>query len=175
LEDNKILSLFDEDPKQALGILFDKYYGYLSNQVFFILKDEYETEDVLQDLFMELWKKKSLLKNIKSSLKFYLKRAATNRALNKIKGKKPFEELNVEEGVKKRIQQPNLSEIGELELRIENGINSLPPKCKDIFNLSREEGLSYKEIAAKLEISTKTVENQIGKALKILRKKVLVE
>lgn len=175
LEDDKILSLFKTEPKKALGVLFDKYYEYLQVQVFFIVKDEFEAEDIIQDLFLELWKKNKLLSNINSSLKFYLKRAAINRALNKLKGKKVFEDIEEDDRYVKIIQQPNLTEIGELELKIKNGINALPPKCKEVFVLSRENGLSYRQISDQLGISIKTVENQIGKALKILRKKILIK
>ena len=60
----------------------------------------------------------------------------------------------------------------ELEENVTAAINSLPPKCRAVFQLSRYEGLSYKEIAAKMEISVKTVENQMGKALRVLREKL---
>ncbi len=170
-----ILSLFENKPKEGLGALFDKYYDYLSGQVYYILKDVDESEDVIQELFMELWKKHEHLNSINSSLKSYLKRAAINRALNKIKKRKDFFDYDAELELGKSIMQPNLTEISELEERIADGIAELPPRCKEVFVLSREHEKSYKEISIELNISIKTVENQISKALKILRKKVLYE
>lgn len=173
MEDSIILSLFKDNPKKGLSALFDKYYEYLSTQVYFILKDVDESEDVVQELFMELWKKHERLNSINTSLKSYLRRAAVNRALNKIKKRKYFNEVDGVIEMSNSITQPNLAEIDELENVIEKSIEELPPRCRDIFILSRKEEMTYREISEELEISIKTVENQIGKALKILRKKVL--
>jgi len=170
-----ILSLFEKDPKKGLEELFDKYYDYLSEQVYFILKDVEESEDTIQELFIELWNKHEHLNNINSSLKSYLKRAAANRALNKIKKRKYFDDIDSELEIERSVSQPNVSELSELKEIISNVVDELPPRCKEVFVLSREKELSYKEISAKLNISIKTVENQIGKALKILRKKVMYE
>jgi len=173
LEDSAILSLFADKPKEGLSVLFDKYYEYLSGQVYYILNDVDESEDVIQELFMELWSKREHLVNINSSLKSYLKRAAINRALNKIKKRKNFYNYDEDLEIDRSVQQPNLAELSELEIVIEESIEELPPKCKEIFILSREEDKTYREISQQLDISIKTVENQIGKALKLLRKKIL--
>jgi len=170
-----ILSLFEDNPKEALGVLFDKYYDYLSGQLYYILKDVDETEDVIQELFMELWQKHEHLSNINSSLKNYLKRAAYNRALNKIKKRDNFYDYDADLEMERSVGQPNLVEISELQNIISKSIEDLPPRCKEIFVLSRDADKTYREISEELEISVKTVENQIGKALKILRKKVLYE
>ena len=173
MKDELILSLFETEPQKALGLLFDKYFDYLSREVNFILRNEGETEDVVQDLFMELWKKQQHLKNVNISLKYYLKRAAVNRALNKIKKRRFHEEVDEQLEAVRSVKQPNLSEIDDLEKKIKYGIDSLPPRCHIIFVLSRYENKSYKEIAQDLDISIKTVENQISKALKILREKLV--
>ena len=175
MEDKKILSLFVDKPKEGLSELFDKYYDYLSGQVLYILKDVEESEDVIQELFMELWKKHEYLTNINSSLKSYLKRAAINRALNKLKKRKSFYEYDVDIEIERSVFQPDLAEVSELQNIITKSIEELPPRCKEVFVLSREEDKTYREISQQLDISIKTVENQIGKALKILRKKVLCE
>ncbi len=175
MEDSLILSLFENDPRKGLEKLFDKYYDYLSGQVYFILKDVDESEDTIQELFMELWNNHEHLNNINTSLKSYLRRAAANRALNKIKKRRHFSDVDSDLELERSVIQPNISELSELETIISKSIEELPPRCKEVFILSRENELTYKEISNELNISIKTVENQIGKALKILRKKVMYE
>lgn len=172
MKDEFILSLFETDPQNALSLMFDKYFDFLSREVYFVLRNETETEDVIQDLFMELWKKHKHLNNVNISLKYYLKRAAINRSLNQIKKRKYFDEVNEHLDTDRYVKQPNLVEINDLEKKIKIGIESLPPKCHIIFVLSRYENKSYREISEDLDISIKTVENQISKALKILREKL---
>ncbi len=170
MEDQRILEIFKTDQKKALEIIFDKYYEYLVKEVYFIIKDIGQSEDVVQELFMDLWKKQHLLDKVTSSLKYYLKRAAVNRSLNKIKQQKYFyKELEFSD-LSVSFEPNNHLEYRELENRINYLINSLPNACRTVFILSRTEQKSYKEIAEELSISIKTVENQIGKALKFLRK-----
>ncbi len=172
MEDKEILILFTNEPAKALGFIFDKYIDYLSKEVFFILRNEEETEDVIQDLFLELWNNQKYLKNINTSLKYYLKKAAINRAINKIKKQKRFESVEIEEMFNKEVKLSDQLEMDELNLEIKNAIDLLPNKCRTVFILSRYDEMSYKEISRKLDISVKTVENQISKALKILREKI---
>ena len=172
MEDKEILILFNNEPAKALGFIFDKYIDYLSKEVFFILRNEEETEDVIQDLFLELWNNQKYLKNINTSLKYYLKKAAINRAINKIKKQKRFESVEIEEMFNKGVKLSDQLEMDELNLEIKNAIDLLPNKCRTVFILSRYDDMSYKEISRKLDISVKTVENQISKALKILREKI---
>ncbi len=172
MEDKDILILFEKEPDKALGLIYDKYVDYLYKEVYFLLRDEKETEDVVQELFLELWKKHKHLKNIKISLKYYLKRAATNRALNSIKKQKYFVDIDSDDILQKEHKQHASMEFAELQDKIKFEINNLPDKCRVIFSLSRYEEMSYKEISKELDISLKTVENQISKALRILRKKI---
>jgi RNA polymerase sigma-70 factor, ECF subfamily len=173
LEDDKILQIFHENPGAALGILYDKYFEYLSKEVFFILKDEQDTKDVIQDLFLSLWKNKDLLNHINLSLKQYLKKAAYNKSINKIKTRVQFADWDDDESPLEVEEQHNKIVAEELESSIIRAIDELPIKCRTVFILSRFEEKTYKEIAIELNISQKTVENQIGKALKILRNKII--
>lgn len=175
MEDDKILHIFRENPANAIGILYDKYFEYLSKEVFFILKDEQDTRDVIQDLFLSLWKNKDLLNHINLSLKQYLKKAAYNKSINKIKSRVPFSDWDNDDGPLEVEEQHNKIVAEELELSIIQAIDELPIKCRTVFILSRFEDKTYKEIAVELNISQKTVENQIGKALKILRNKIIDE
>lgn len=175
LEDDKILILFRTDPEKALGILYDKYFEYLSKEVFFILKDDEDTQDVIQDLFLSLWRNKEYLQNINTSLKLYLRKAAYNKSINKLKAKVHFHEIDNEIFSFENSDQHSEMIIAEIQQKITNAIDGLPVKCRTVFILSRYQDMTYKEIANELEISVKTVENQIGKALKILRNKLITD
>ncbi len=175
MEDNEILILFEKEPAKALELIYDKYIDFLSKEVYFIVRNENETEDIIQNLFLDLWSKQKLLKNINTSLKYYLKRAVINRAINVIKKEKRVEIVEMEDVFDKRVESSDNLEIEELNLNIKNAIDLLPEKCRVVFILSRYEEMSYKEISKELDISVKTVENQISKALKILREKIIVK
>jgi len=170
--DQELISLL-KDPKQseqAAELLFKKFYSHVCYAVYRIIPDTTTSEDIAQDVFLEIWRKRETIE-IKSSVKAYLKRAGVNKALNHIRSKK----VNFEND--DSYEMKNLSirdhgddvEVQDLQAIIDQAIDSLPERCRIVFSLSRFEELSYKEIAAKLDISVKTVENQIGKALKILR------
>jgi len=155
----------------ALRQIFDQYYKYLVVTAFNYVHDNSKAKDLAQDVFVELWKKREKI-TITSSLKFYLRRSVINKALNFIKSQKRFdfgEEAldnnwtSNETSVEKKLEGDDLQAV------INAAIDSLPDRCRTIFNLSRFENLSHKEIAAQLDISTKTIENQMTKALKVIR------
>ena len=136
-----------------------------------ILSDENLSEDIAQEVFYELWKKRHRI-NIQTSLKAYLKRAAVNKSLNYIRDQKiKFEEVSKAPVLSTKSHNAQL-EAKELQEQINLAVNALPERCRIIFSLSRFEEMSYQEIANTLQISTKTVENQISKALKILRQAI---
>jgi RNA polymerase sigma-70 factor (ECF subfamily) len=173
-EDITILELLSADDESALDLLFDHYYGFLCNVVFRVINDAVYAEDIVQEMFTDIWHKRHEI-NIKTSLRAYLRRAAVNRSLNHIrKQRMKFDET--EEAVISIEAQDVDGQMGmerdELEKRIFDCIENLPPKCKLIFGMSRFENMSYQEIADSLDISIKTVENQISKALKLLRQTV---
>jgi RNA polymerase sigma-70 factor (ECF subfamily) len=127
------------------------------------------SEDIVQEVLFELYKKAESL-NI-DSLIGYLKRSVYNRSLNKIKQHRGFvdaDEISYELSSNDSNSQEQM-EYMELEDYLHKVIDALPDKCRLVFVLNRFEQLSYKEVAEKLDISVKTVENQVSKALKILR------
>ena len=152
--------------------LFKGHYKSLCNVAFNIVHDRAAAEDVVQDVFLKIWKKREEL-SINTSLKGYMFRSTINTALNYIENRKRnfpvYNELNEEMvgGVGKA--EDHLLET-ELKEKLTQSINRLPGKCKQIFILSRFEEMRYAEIAEKLNISIKTVENQMGKALRRLRR-----
>jgi len=168
--DEELINLLLQDSERAIELIFEQYYAYICKAVYKMLSDRSVTEDLAQEVFLELWRKRQQL-NISTSLKAYLRRAAVNRSLNYIRDQRikftdeaqaPPLESNVA-GALQRLQAEELQE------RIDQAIDALPDRCRIVFVLSRFEDMSYNEIAAQLDISSKTVENQISKALRLLR------
>ncbi len=169
----QILILLKQNNQKGIEYLFNDYFEMLCLRSIRVVKKREVAEDLVQDLFLEIWNKRETL-NITSSIKSYLFRSIVNRSLNWLRANKQiFDE--VDEGVTNRSDDYNITHTmqkNELEDYITSCIDELPEKCRLVFILSRFEELSYKEIASKLEISVKTVENQISKALKLLRSKM---
>jgi len=157
--------------QDALQSIFKQYYKYLLVTACNITGDQVIAKDLVQDVFFEIWKKRERL-TIESSLKAYLRKAVANRSLNYLKAQKRFDwgddHFDAQTPTNELSAQKQL-ETNDLQHLINQTIDKLPPKCKAIFALSRFEKFSHKEIASQLDISTKTIENQITKALKVIR------
>lgn len=135
-----------------------------------ILGDEEDAREIVHQVFINLWEKRNEL-DLSSSLKSYLFTSVHHRSLNVIRDRKKFSSEEVPEVAGEWDVSAQI-EAMELEGKIREAIDTLPEKCREIFELSRFEGLKYGEIAGQLGISVKTVENQMSKALKILREQL---
>lgn len=173
LQEPNLIELLTSNPEAALKEMYNKYYTYLCYAVYKVLPDRNIAEDLVQEVFFEVWKKRDNI-NINLSLGSYLKRAAVNKTLNYIRDRKiKFEEEEAAPPiVDQEVRAQENMEANELQDRINEAIESLPEKCRIVFAMSRYEEMSYREISEKLGISIKTVENQISKALKILRERL---
>lgn len=170
--DKELIQLIAQGDKGAFKTFFNSYYKSMLVTAIRLLKDENIAKDVTQDVFLQIWKNRSSL-NIKTSIIAYLKKATINRSLNQIKSRKNFTSEEVLIQVEStQVSASEQLEASELEGIIKQKLDNLPPKCRLIFVLRRIEGLRVKEIAEKLDISPKTVENQITKALRILQKAI---
>jgi RNA polymerase sigma-70 factor (ECF subfamily) len=171
LTDSEFLDLLKTDGEKAIEFLFKEHYDYLCRTVYRVLPKPAIIEDLVQDVFFELWRKHETL-NITTSIKAYLRRAAVNKTLNYIRSQrlKLADPENTPEPESRFTEAEEQLEVNELQDRINKVVDSLPERCRMVFVLSRFEEKSYKEIAEELGISIKTVENQISKALKLLRK-----
>ena len=171
--DQELLTLLRTDGDQAMSILFNAYYSYICKAIYKILPDANLVEDIAKEVFYEFWRKRDQVK-ITVSLKAYLRRSARNRTLNFIRDQKikfdEEEKIDLTTSTSSKAQEK--VEAEEMQQLIDQAIDSLPERCRIVFALSRFEELSYQEIADQLGISIKTVENQISKALKILRKRL---
>lgn len=168
-QDQGLISRIRQDDQAAFRALFDKYYARLIGAALYILKDESSAKDAVQEVYFQVWKNREKLE-ITSSVFGYLKRSTINRSLNQIKSRKPFvEEEQLATDASTAPTPEQLLEAGDVQTAVQKGLDNLPEKCRAIFLLRRIEGYSVKEIASKMAISPKTVENQITKALKVLK------
>ena len=162
-----------EGDKQAFRYFFDKYYSELCNFVNIYLKDTTLSEEVVQDIFVYFWENKSKI-NIQSSVKAYLFSASKFRSLNVLREQKQIHKklhdlIPQETQVQLQQSEDFFTDHEELKNILNEAIQQLPGKCREIFLLSKKGNLTNKDIAVQLNISVKTVENQITIALKKLR------
>ncbi len=169
-DDNELFIKLKDGDEQAFKVLFQKYYSSLCHFARQFLGDKELAEETVQDMFVKIWEKRASL-NVETSFKNYLFRSVRNHCLNQIQHEKIKQQYatKILETAHQEIDQDQYYLEVDLLQRIEKSIDSLPPKRQEIFRLSREQGLKYKEIADTLKISVKTVEAQMGLALKYLR------
>ncbi len=127
-------------------------------------------EDVVQNVFLSLYDSRNHL-HVHSSLKSYLYRAVYNQTMDALK-RESKKISDVQANVMVQEEFRDLVEEAEFIHEIQKALDSLPKGCRNVFTMSRNDGLSNKEISKQLNISIRTVETQISKALKILREKV---
>ena len=155
--------------------LFKSQYGKLCSYANLFLNDPDASEDVVQEVFFKLWKNRDQL-SINTTVKSYLFRAVRNGCLNVIEHMKvrdTHKAVNEEDIKSSETDAVDETVVMELEQRIRESIDQLPVERRKIFMLSRFEGLKYREIADQLNISVKTVENQMYHALRFLRERLV--
>ncbi len=171
LSEQKILKSIKKGDITEFEALFKEYYQRLCDFGIRYLRSIDLAEEIVQDTFYNIWKNRATL-NIKTSLKSYLYTAVRNNCLQELRTRSL--DIKYENYYKTHYVNESLSPVDELNAKelsivINKALNSLPERCKTIFKLSRDEGLKYHEIADKLSISIKTVEANMGKALKQFR------
>jgi len=161
------------DDETAFETLFKTHYNALHAYAQVILKDEDVAEEIVQGMFLKFWEKRAGL-NIQS-IKAYLYKCVYNDSLNYLKQEKTkskYQDFTVHTMNTEHEPASLKVELSELQQHLREALNHLPEQCRTIFQMSRFEELKYREIADHLGLSIKTVENQMGKALKILRLKL---
>jgi len=174
LTDNELTAFLKSADRDAFSEIYDRYWAVLYLHARKLLRDKEEAQDIVQELFTNLWKKSSDI-DFNVRLSSYLYRAVRNRIFNHLQHKKIVQDYqlsliefaNSESGSSDELVREN-----ELALLIEHEIQALPDKMREVFVLSRKQHLSYKEIGEELGISEHTVRNQVSNALGILRTKL---
>jgi RNA polymerase sigma-70 factor, ECF subfamily len=154
--------------------LFRSSYVSLVRYAKTLIKDHDTAEEIVQDLFYRIWKDREKL-NIESSLNGYLFRSVHNKCLHYIEHNRVVERHAEEMAYQQTETQESPSDIlnyKELQEKVASILERLPDRCGKIFTMSRFEGLKYTEIAEKLSVSIKTVEANMGRALKEFRKEL---
>ncbi|MFT4664018.1 MAG: RNA polymerase sigma-70 factor (ECF subfamily) [Polaribacter sp.] len=169
LTDEELWTKVKADDQAAFRQLFDRYYKYLLVTVVNVTGDRTLAKDAAQEVFFELWKKRSSL-TISSAFKAYIRRAVLNRSFNVMKTQSRFtDEESIPERQDLADSPLSMLENNDLQRILNQSIEKLPERCRMVFTLCRIEGMSHKEIAEQMGTSTKTVEHQMTKALKILK------
>ena len=166
-----VIEAIRQGDERAYEVVFRQHYAPLCRYARQFLSDSDEAEEEVQAMFLALWERRDSL-IITTSLKSYLFRAVHNRCLNRIKHLAIRDEHRQHTLYMGEImaESPVHTLLGdELAERLQVAIQKLPEQCRLAFTLSRFDELKYQEIADQLGISIKTVENQIGKALRMLR------
>ncbi|MGN8070680.1 RNA polymerase sigma-70 factor [Mucilaginibacter sp. SG564] len=154
--------------------LFKKHFRELHAYAFTLLKDWDVAEEIVQSLFLKLWEK-SEWAHIQTSIKSYLYKSVYHDCLNYIRRQKVQLKYQTSTAYAMKNDTDDAAgklKMSELEHHLNNALGKLPEKCRAIFQLSRFQELKYQEIANQLDISIKTVETHMGKALRILRKEM---
>ena len=171
----RLIQLMEKNDGRAFEEFFNLLYPRFYRYAFLYLKSDVVCEELVSDVFLKLWRARDKLNEVKQ-LEFYLFRSVKNQVLTYAKKKsKNTEELtDFFQSDLVEVEQPdNLLISAELFKKIEQAIGALPDKCQTIYRMVREDGLSYTQVASLLDISPKTVENQMGIALKKLRRVVV--
>lgn len=160
-----------EGREDSYNALFNEYYLGLTLFARNFLGDMDLAREMVQDMFVRLYESRHLLENVQS-LSAYLYQSVKNSCLNYIKLNKIHHKHKEKIRMEQSGTEPDLTEQiqqSELEQRIFQIVSGLPERCREIFRMSRVDGLNNDEIASKCKISKRTVETQISKALKTLR------
>ena len=172
LTEQELVDLLKKGDADAFEKVFKTYFKNLHAYALYILKSPESAREVIQQVFYKIWEKRQSL-HIHTSMKAYLYKSVYNECMLQLKKKKNQEASlsymqkldagKLAQGASDKI------ETTDLEIRLQKALNELPEQCRTIFQLNRFEGLKYHEVASQMGLSIKTIENQMGKALKRLR------
>ncbi len=159
-----------KDAEETFEYVFKKHFRGLHAYTSTLIRDSVMAEEIVQQVFYKLWEKKERL-DIRESVGGYLYRSVYHESLNYLKHLKVRDAYQQYAMTQENSENNILRDLeaGELEKRLAEALSELPEKCRTIFQLCRFEELKYKEVADLLDLPVKTVENQMGKALRLLR------
>lgn len=168
VSDSDLTAMLKDGDRKAFGEIYNRYWKSLHQSAYNILGDENAASDSLQEVFVSLWQRRERVEIL--SLKAYLFQAVRFAVLKSIRQQKTDQLFYTRlAAVTSEIVLENPMLFKEQQHLIAQVIDQLPEDCRAIFLMSREENLTYKQIAGKLEISEKTVEKKMSIALKAIR------
>lgn len=171
--DRDLLARLRGGDHAAFDLIFRKWYEPVVRSANRVLRDEGVAEELSQDVFLELWRRREAL-SPDSSVAGYLMQAVRNRSLNHLRHLAVRRKSVVYvEALSEPVERADAqAHAGELETAMVSAIAELPPRTKEVFLLSRERGLRYSEIAEQLGVSVKAVEANMSRALRIMRERL---
>ncbi|WP_396186623.1 RNA polymerase sigma factor [Flavobacterium sp.] len=173
IKDSDLIISLKEGDSKAYTFLVNKYHHKLCVYVFSLTKDNDLAEDIVQNVFMAIWNKKHKLKE-DFVMKSYLYKSVYNEFIDQYRKEKsvlPLEKKHFD-ALSSIVEEEDENSLEKLIKLVKQEIENLPPKCKQTFLLSKQDGLTNIEIAEFLNVSIKSVEAHITKAFSILRKTV---
>ncbi|MDE1192984.1 MAG: RNA polymerase sigma-70 factor [Arachidicoccus sp.] len=173
--DEQLVTLLNISDEESFTEIYNRYWDKLYIVAANKLKDCYLAEEIIQDLFLDIWKRRATLK-IPNKLGLYLAAALKYKIINA--NQDTFRKKNILNEINNnKLNHYSLESqlsFEELEDKLDKLVANLPEKCRLIYKLSREEGLSHKKIASHLQISEKTVESHLTRAFKLIRSKIRI-
>ncbi len=173
MSEQELLARLRAGDADAFDAIFRSLYPQLVGLAEGMLRQRAVAEETVQDVMLELWRRRESL-TLEESLRAYLFRAVRNRALNHLRHEK-VERRGEPFAASEPSSPPSAQaalEDEEIDAALREAVGALPERCREVFELSRVRGLRYAEIAAAMGISVKTVEAQMGKALRLLRERL---
>lgn len=170
-QENFLLSALRQDNKEAFSLLFQKYYTDLVLFCGNFVRDKSSCEDIVQSIFLKLWNDRKSIR-IETSLKSYLLRAVRNSCFDEFRHLEIVRqyESDPDHSVLDSYNTENYILYSDLSAHLQQALDQLPAPYREAFEMNRYEGLKYREIAVRLNVSERTVEVRVGKALEMLRK-----
>lgn len=173
MADRDLLDRLRAGDKDAFDSIFRTHYAHLVGLAERMLRERPAAEEIVQDVMLELWRRRETLV-VETSLRAYMFRATRNRVLNHIRHQRVAARgapLIAADPVAAPSADASIIEQ-EIDRALQEAIADLPARCREVFELSRVHGLTYAEIARAMDISVKTVEAQMGKALRMMRQRL---
>ena len=154
---------------QQFEKIFKQQYNLLANYAWSVLRNKEDAEDVVQEVFTKIWQNNPTIFDT-DHVRFYLQTAIKNACISLLRKQAGKSFMQPEEvRLYQQLEEYKHTEQKDIFLMVQEALALLPPQCQAIFKLSRFGNLTYQQIAEELELSVKTVENQMGKALRIMR------
>ena len=167
VDDKRLFDAIKDNSQTAFKVVYEEYFAKLSQFIFKMSRDENLAEELVQRTMIKVWEQRDKI-IFTTSLKSYLYKVSYNEYLMYLRTKSKFP--NIEDAVIEAIDEIEDEQDNQILLdKIRKEIDNLPPKCREVFILSKINGMKYKEIAEQLNISTKTIESHMTKALKQIR------